>query len=269
MSHDNHPVLDEAAASDQIILLHVSLLFGWVIPIPFIGIIAPLIIWQTTKKDNPLIDQHGRNAMNWVISSTLYSAILPLTVIGIALLPVLAALGVIFPIIAAVRAGKGRVWSYPLSLNILGGNPETVLRRAAIALLSLCILPLTAVVGSSVWMQRHSQWINRMSPGSGTVTEILEETDSDGAPMYKPVVSFKDDSGETYRISPFWNSNPPAYAEGETVNVLYPVEEPQRALVNVWSEKWLFPTVALILSGVFLVFSAIPSVVCFIISWFA
>lgn len=269
MSHDNHPVLDEAAVSDQIILLHVSLLFGWVIPIPFIGIIAPLIIWQTTKKDNPIIDQHGRNAMNWVISSTIYSAILPLTVIGIALLPILAGLGVVFPIIAAVQAGKGRVWSYPLSIDILGGNPETVLRRTAIALLSLCILPLTAVVGSSVWMQRHSQWINRLSHGNGTVTEILEETDTDGDRRYKPVVSFKDESGETYQISPFWNSNPPDYAEGESVKVLYPADEPQRGLINVWWEKWLFPTMALILASIFLVFAAIPSLVCFIISWFA
>ena len=259
---------DSAAISDQAILVHLSSLFGWVLPFPFIGIIAPLVIWQTTKSNSPLMDRHGRNAMNWVISSTLYSVFLPFTVVGIVLLPILAGLGFVFPIIAAVQANKGKVWKYPLTFNILGSQPERTLRRAAIALLSLCVFPLAALAGSGAWANRHSQWLASLSQENGTVTEFIEETNTDGNLLLKPVVTFKDKVGETYRVSPVWTSNPSGYEKGDRVEVLYPDADPSRAMLNTWSEKWLLPTLALGGAVLWLVLSAIPSLICFVIPWF-
>ena len=260
--------IDPAAASDQAILIHLSLLFGIFIPLPFIGIIAPLIIWQTTKSNSPLLDKHGRNAMNWVISSTLYSVLLPLTVVGIILLPILAGLGLVFPIIASVKASKGEVWKYPLTFNVLGDRAEKMLQRATVALLSLCVFPLAALVGSGVWANRHGQWLTSLSKENGTVTEIVEELGSDGETLFKPVVSFKDQTGETYRVSPLWASNPPNYQQGDVVEVLYPQTEPTRAMINNWPNKWFVPAMALGGATLWLVFSVIPSLVCLIMSWF-
>ncbi|MGF1535684.1 MAG: DUF4870 domain-containing protein [Elainellaceae cyanobacterium] len=251
-----------STAPNWVIFLHLSLLSGWLVPVPFIGIIAPLIIWQTGKAQQPHFDQHGRNAMNWVISSTLYSLVLPLTVIGIALLPILAGLGIIFPIIAAIQASKGQVWKYPLTLNILGANPERFLSRAAIALLSLCIFPLAVLLGSTYWANRRRSWLATLSAMQGTVTQVLEKTEEDGDILYQPVIKFKTASGESYQLSTLWWSDSPSHQVGESVEVLYPPANPDQAILNGWSEKWLMTTLALVLSTVLLVFSMIPSLIC-------
>lgn len=98
-------------------VLHLSLFAGH--SIPFGGIIAPILIWQMKKDELPKLDQHGKNAMNWVISSIIYAIIcVPLcfVIVGIPLLIVLGVLGIVFPIVAAVKANEGTAWKYPLAI---------------------------------------------------------------------------------------------------------------------------------------------------------
>lgn len=98
--------------------LHFSMLAGTVLPLA--GFIAPIVIWQVKKSYLPEIDEHGKAAVNWMISSLIYAVIgfvLCFVLIGYVILPVLAALGVIFPIIAGVKASNGEHWTYPLSFR--------------------------------------------------------------------------------------------------------------------------------------------------------
>jgi uncharacterized Tic20 family protein len=98
-------------------LLHLSLFAGHTIPLG--GIIAPIVIWQVKKDEMPEVDEHGKNAVNWVLSFLLYALLcvpLVFVIVGIPLLIVLAVLNVVFPIIAAVKANEGRVWRYPLAI---------------------------------------------------------------------------------------------------------------------------------------------------------
>ena len=37
-----------------------------------LGIVAPIILWQTQKDKIPALDAHGKMAVNWMISSTIY-----------------------------------------------------------------------------------------------------------------------------------------------------------------------------------------------------
>jgi uncharacterized Tic20 family protein len=100
--------------------LHLSLFAGHAVPLG--GIIAPIIIWQVQKEKMPEIDEHGKNAVNWIISSILYTLIcIPLCFVGVGfvLLIVLAVLHMVFPIIAAMKANEGRVWQYPLAIPFL------------------------------------------------------------------------------------------------------------------------------------------------------
>ena len=100
--------------------LHFSLLGGYIIPLG--GFIAPVIIWQLKKDELPMLDIHGKMAVNWLISSLIYGAVffcLTFVLIGIPLLSILGVLGVLFPIIAGVKANNGEFWKYPLSLSIL------------------------------------------------------------------------------------------------------------------------------------------------------
>jgi uncharacterized Tic20 family protein len=100
--------------------LHLSLLAGHTVALG--GIIAPLLIWQLKRKEYPELDAHGRNAVNWLISWVLFMAIsvvLCFVFIGIPLLIVGAVLGVVFPVIAGLKANRGEVWEYPLAIRFL------------------------------------------------------------------------------------------------------------------------------------------------------
>ena len=257
----------EKIGSDRAVFLHLSLLSGSVIPIPFAGIFVPLIIWQTGKTQAPHIDQHGRNAINWLISYTIYSTILFVTGIGILLLPILIGLGFVFPIIAAIQASQGKVWQYPLAFNVLGDRPEGFLRRAALGFLALCVLPLAGFLGSALWINHRSHWLDRLSPTLGTVVEVLEKTDEYGDTLYQPVIEFQDLSGESHQVSSSWQSFP-SHREGEAVEILYPPQNPEQAIVNTWPDKWLVPVIVLTLSIILLILSLIPSFCCFLISQF-
>jgi len=87
-----------------------------------IGIIAPILLWQTQKEKMPALDAHGKMVVNWMISSTIYavvSIVLCLVLVGFLMLLALALMGIIFPIVGGVKANKGELWQYPLVIKFL------------------------------------------------------------------------------------------------------------------------------------------------------
>jgi uncharacterized Tic20 family protein len=100
--------------------IHLSQLTSMLMP--GAGLILPIVLWQVKKDESPIIDQHGKNVTNWVISSAIYfavSAVLVFALIGILLLPVIALLSLIFSIVGGLKAKDGEVWKYPLTINFL------------------------------------------------------------------------------------------------------------------------------------------------------
>src|SRR5436305_309305 len=60
-------------------------------PIPFGNVLGPLILWLWKKDTNPGVDLHGKEALNFQLSMSLYMVIAGLTIfimIGFVLLPV-------------------------------------------------------------------------------------------------------------------------------------------------------------------------------------
>ena len=115
---ERDPRVPRKKVREWCMLLHLSLFAGHTVPLG--GIIAPIVIWQVKKDEMPELDQHGKNAVNWVLSSLIYILIcVPLifVIVGIPLLIVLAVLNIVFPIIAAVKANEGQVWKYPLAIR--------------------------------------------------------------------------------------------------------------------------------------------------------
>lgn len=104
-------------------LLHLSLLAGLIIPLG--GLIVPVVIYILKKDDVPGLEAHWNVVINWIISAIIYAVIcfiLMIIVIGVFLLWGLALLGLIFPIIGAIKANDGEVWKYPLSIEFFGKN---------------------------------------------------------------------------------------------------------------------------------------------------
>jgi hypothetical protein len=111
---------EEQQTRQWAMFLHLSLLANFLLPPA--GIIAPIVIWQIQKTTLPGIDVHGKNAVNWIISSLIYFMVcfvLIFVIIGIPLLIALGVICIVFPIIAGVKANNGEVWKYPMAITFL------------------------------------------------------------------------------------------------------------------------------------------------------
>jgi len=102
-------------------ICHLAGLAG--IIVPMIGnIVAPLIVWQIKKEEDPFIDEQGKEAVNFQISMSLYMVIcIPLCFIciGAFLVPAVALFYLIFLLIAAVNANNGHHYRYPLTIRFI------------------------------------------------------------------------------------------------------------------------------------------------------
>ena len=101
-------------------LMHLSQFAG--IIVPFGGIALPIIMWATNKDKSSIIDQHGKNILNWMISFYIYvsiSAILILLIVGIFALIALGVIAVIFAIIGAIKANNKELFNYPLTITFI------------------------------------------------------------------------------------------------------------------------------------------------------
>ncbi len=100
---------------------HLATFAGLVVP--FIGnIVGPLLIWLLKRDEYPLVENQGKEALNFQISITIYfvvSIILIFVVIGIFILPALFIFDVIVTIVAMVKASEGVEYRYPMSLRLI------------------------------------------------------------------------------------------------------------------------------------------------------
>ena len=89
------------------------------------GAVAPLIIWQLKAEDFPFLDEQGRRAVNFQLSMLLYvtigTIICIVSLVGVFLIPVVFCIyglvDLIFVLIAAVKANRGRHYRYPITIR--------------------------------------------------------------------------------------------------------------------------------------------------------
>ena len=90
--------------------------------IPFGNIIGPLVVWLVKKEEFPLVEDQGKEALNFQITVSLMgivAAILVLVFIGRLLLLVLAIYWIVFTIIATMQANEGKSYRYPFTLRLI------------------------------------------------------------------------------------------------------------------------------------------------------
>jgi uncharacterized Tic20 family protein len=102
------------------LILHLSgLAFALVFPL---GVVLPIVLWQTQKEKMPALDAHGKMATNWMISATIYgvvSFVLMFVLIGFLTGLAVWLMAVIFPIIGGIKANNGELWEYPLTIKFI------------------------------------------------------------------------------------------------------------------------------------------------------
>jgi uncharacterized Tic20 family protein len=104
---------------------HLSAPVSMIVAMAFIG---PLVVYLV-KKDDPFVRRHAAEALNFNLSFLIYAIVLGtitiiglLFVVGIVLVPLLLALGVMWIVcivLAAIKAGQGEDYRYPLTIRFV------------------------------------------------------------------------------------------------------------------------------------------------------
>jgi uncharacterized Tic20 family protein len=108
-------------------LCHLSALAGYIIP--FGNVLGPLIIWQIKKNEFPSVEEHGKAALNFQITVLIgvfvgitAAVLLSAVCIGFLFIPAVVAIGLcglVFAVIAGIKANNGEPYRYPWSLNLV------------------------------------------------------------------------------------------------------------------------------------------------------
>ena len=102
-------------------ICHLSALAGFVIP--FGNIIGPLVVWLIKKDTMPLVDQHGKEALNFqitVLIAFVICLVLTLVLIGVVLMFVVGIGALVLTIMAAVKVSNGQFdYKYPFTLRLI------------------------------------------------------------------------------------------------------------------------------------------------------
>ena len=109
-------------------LCHLSALAGF-IGVPFGNVLGPLLVWQIKKNEIPSVEAHGKAALNFQLTILIAGLVAfaaffvgSFFCVGWLLLPVLILIGLaglIFPIIAGVKANNGEDYKYPFSFTFV------------------------------------------------------------------------------------------------------------------------------------------------------
>ena len=143
--------MNQENQNNNALIIHLSALSNLFIPLG--NLILPIIFWQSFKKDNTYIDHHGKEAVNFNLSFFIYSIVIVgfivASVLGtifnaielgqmensekifellfstggflisLLLLAIFAIVKFILIIIAAVKAGQGELFRYPLTIRFI------------------------------------------------------------------------------------------------------------------------------------------------------
>ena len=121
------PSDNESQARTWNMLCHLSALAGYVIP--FGNVLGPLLVWQIKKSEFPSVEEHGKAALNFQLTvlialfvGIISAVLLSFVCIGFLLIPVVVLIGLaglVFAVIAGIKANNGEPYRYPWSLTLV------------------------------------------------------------------------------------------------------------------------------------------------------
>jgi hypothetical protein len=117
----------ESQARTWNMLCHLSALAGFIIP--FGNMLGPLLVWQIKKNEIPSVNVHGKAALNFQITVTIaaligmvVAVVLSFVCVGFLLIPIVILIGLaglVFAIIAGIKANNGEDYKYPFSFQLI------------------------------------------------------------------------------------------------------------------------------------------------------
>jgi uncharacterized Tic20 family protein len=102
-------------------LCHLSAFAGYIIPV-LGNIIGPLVMWLLKREEYPLVDDQGKESLNFQITITIaffLAGVLCLVIIGFFLLPLIMLFDVVLIIVATIKANECQYFRYPLCMRFI------------------------------------------------------------------------------------------------------------------------------------------------------
>jgi uncharacterized Tic20 family protein len=102
-------------------LAHLAALAGFIIPVGG-HIIGPLVVWLIKKDEIPFVNDQGKESLNFqitVVIAELVTTPLVCTGVGVVVPLAIGICGVVFAIIAAIKANGGVFYRYPWALRLI------------------------------------------------------------------------------------------------------------------------------------------------------
>jgi uncharacterized Tic20 family protein len=99
---------------------HLVALAGFATGVAFV--VGPLVVWLIQKDEYRLVDDQGKESVNFQISMLIYGLLLVPSVLLAVGIPLLVAWGVaefVLIVVAAGRANKGERFRYPLTIRFI------------------------------------------------------------------------------------------------------------------------------------------------------
>jgi uncharacterized protein len=114
---DHYTSKDERTWS---VVAHLSALSALFIPLGHL--LGPLVVWLIKRGEMPMVDRHGKEALNFQITVTLAAvvcALLKFVGIGFVLLFALLVADAVLVIMAAVKTSRGEAFRYPFTWRLI------------------------------------------------------------------------------------------------------------------------------------------------------
>lgn len=98
---------------------HLSWIVGSLVALYFLG---PLVVYLVKKDSTPFVRKHAVEALNFALTTLigfLICLVLMMVLIGVILIIPLAIAYLVFSILGAIEASKGREYRYPFNINFI------------------------------------------------------------------------------------------------------------------------------------------------------
>jgi hypothetical protein len=112
--------------------------------------------------------------------------------------------------------------------------------RQAIGSIILAVGALS-LIGAVLFYMNTTAFVDRSRQAPGTIVRLVEESDSDGGRLFRPLVRFAPGVGEEIEFQSGVRSNPSPYTAGDAVTVLYDPADPKKAEIQGFFSLWFLP----------------------------
>ncbi len=92
-----------------------------------------------------------------------------------------------------------------------------------------------------VFAIRTKLFLNHARPANGTVVRLEPKEADDHSINYAPLFQFASSDGTPHLITSNTGSNPPSFAIGQHVPVLYAAADPDNAKIATFGQLWFLP----------------------------